>query len=233
MCFTVEINLSREAIEQRFGARFDPKANFKPGYVVSAFEFPEMPVITGEEPDTIHTFRWGLIPSWIKDSKGAMDIRKKTLNARSETLVDKPSFRNAVKSSRCLILAHGFFEWHTRGKEKLPYYIRLKDNSVFAFAGIYDKWINPENQEEVFTFSLITTRANPLLEKIHNLKKRMPVILNPVTEEEWIKPTNKLDKALQYLQPLDDSLLKAYPVSKVVSPANPNRNSPEAIEPLS
>ena len=232
MCFTVEINLTREAIEKRFGVRFDPKANFKPGYVVSAFGYPELPVITSEEPELVRTFMWGLIPSWIKDEKSAREIRGKTLNARGETLHEKPSFRNAVRQYRCLIPAHGFFEWHTAGKEKLPYYIRLKDNSAFAFAGIYDHWINPENQDEIYTFSLITTRANPLMEHIHNLKKRMPVILTPGNEKNWINPRTTLDDALQLLEPFDENLMEAYRVSNIVSPRNPNRNSPEAIRPI-
>ena len=123
-----------------------------------------------------------------------MNIRQRTLNARAETIFEKPAFRYSIISKRCLVLADGFFEWRHENKKTFPYYIRFKNQSPFAFAGIWDSWKNPETQEEVKTYSVITTKANPLLEKIHNTQKRMPVILETESERTWLQSDLERDK---------------------------------------
>ena len=119
MCYFVEINLSRKELERRFGVKMPEDPRYTPGFYHSAFTRPFMPVITNLNRGEIQLFRWGLIPSWVKDSAGAEKILGGTYNARSETIWEKPSFRFSAKNKRCIVPAHGFFEWHTNGGKKL------------------------------------------------------------------------------------------------------------------
>lgn len=178
MCFHISLSKNRRAIEKRFDASFlDPV--FERIFHVSAFSYPRLPVISNDDPSKIELFAWGLIPFWVKDEDSALKIREQTLNAKGETVTVKPSFRHSIKVKRCLVLADGFYEWQHVKKQTFPYYIHLKDNQLFSFAGIWDAWTNKETKETLKTFSIITTQANPLLSVIHNTKKRMPVILLP------------------------------------------------------
>jgi putative SOS response-associated peptidase YedK len=185
MCYTVKIDMTREELEKRFGAKMENPEKYQTGQRIHAFSLPRLPVICQDDPDKIRLFVWGLIPFWIKDASVADELRKKTFNAKSETLAEKPSFRHLVNRKRCLVPVNGFYEWHTAGKLKIPYYIYLKDNGIVALAGLYDQWTNPESAELLNTFTIITTRANPMMEEIHNLKRRMPVILDPRKERSW------------------------------------------------
>jgi putative SOS response-associated peptidase YedK len=230
MCFTVAIHATREEIEKRFDASFEEPASFIPGYYFSAFTYPRLPVVSGQDNRMIRMYTWGLIPSWVKDESYAEGIRSKTLNAKSETITEKPSFRNAVKTGRCLVISKGFFEWQQRDSRKIPYYIGLEDDQLFGFAGLYDSWINTESGETIYTFTIITTTANPLLAAIHNTKQRMPVILPREREQEWIDPKVSPDHALELLKPYDQEKMKAWTVSRLVSMPGANKNVPEVIE---
>jgi putative SOS response-associated peptidase YedK len=186
MCYTIKIDLTREELEKRFGAHMDEREDYVPGNRVNAFSLPRLPVICSGDPHKISLFTWGLIPFWVKDPEQAGEMRTKTFNAKSETLAEKPSFRNSLNKKRCMVLANGFYEWQTLEKTKIPYYIGLKGYAAIALAGLYDQWTNPETGEILDTFTVITTRANPMMEVIHNLKKRMPVILDPEMEKNWL-----------------------------------------------
>jgi putative SOS response-associated peptidase YedK len=188
LCYTIKIDLTREEIEKRFRAAMEQPELFSAGEKIKAFALPFVPVICNTAPGQINMYTWGLIPFWIKDEKSAGEIRSKTFNAKAETLAEKPSFRNAFRSKRCMVLTNGFYEWQTAGKEKIPYRMGLKDQTGFALAGLYDVWTNPVTGEILNTFTIITTRANPRMEEIHNLKKRMPVILSPDDERKWLSP---------------------------------------------
>lgn len=212
MCYFVEINLPRIDLERRFGVKMPEDPRYTPGFFHSAFDRPFLPVITNNNPGLIQLFRWGLIPSWVKTEEDAKKILSGTYNARSETIWEKPSFRFSAKNRRCMVPAHGFFEWHTAGKRKILYYIKRKDNKPFAFAGLFDIWTNRDSGEIQNTFSIITTRANQLLESIHNLKKRMPAILSPEVEKEWISNSLSVNELAELLQPLPDDQLIAWPV---------------------
>jgi putative SOS response-associated peptidase YedK len=177
MCYFSSISVSFKIIETRFGAKFIQSEAFSPVYSASAFTFPSLPVISNEDIEHITLMQWGLIPFWVKDHENALNIREKTLNSRAETVFDRPAFRHSVQSKRCLVIADGFFEWRHINNQTYPYYIRLVDHTPFAMAGIWDRWHNKETSESLDTFSIITTKANSLLEKIHNTQKRMPVIL--------------------------------------------------------
>lgn len=206
--------------------------DFKPRYnIAPTQDVPVIPNTINEiESDTntrkLEFFKWGLIPSWAKDAK----IGSKMINARSETLSEKPSFRNAYKRRRCLILADGYYEWVPipGEKTKQPVYIRLKSKKTFAFAGLWEQW-KPEWTDKPFlSCTIITCSPNPMLAEIHH---RMPVILPQENYEEWLAPGEQPKENLQHLltaYPGED--MEAYPVSKFVN--KPMNDSPECIEPI-
>ena len=214
MCYTIEINLTREQLEKRFNATLDKHLPYRKQNRVSAFTLPDCPVICSDQPDTIKLFKWGLIPFWSRDEKYAREIRLKTFNAKAETLTTKASYRHLIKSKKCLVLTNGFYEWQARGKEKQPYFLNVIDTEAFALAGLHDSWTNRQTGEILETFTIITTAANPLLEKIHNTKKRMPVILTQNDEGMWIDSDLPLEKTLGLLRPFDEKLMVAEVVDK-------------------
>lgn len=177
-------------------------------YRVNAFNFPDYPIITSSEE--IQSFTWGLIPYWVKDEKQADEIKRMTLNARADTLFQKPSFREPIRSKRCIVPSTGYFEWRHEGNKKIPYYIYVKDEPIFSMAGVYDEWINKTSGEIVNTFSIITTDTNQLTDYIHNTKHRMPAILSPENEEIWLDPTLSKSDIEHLLQPLDADRMDAY-----------------------
>lgn len=184
MCYHIIQSKLANQIERRFKAKFPAQNLFQPSNHLNGFEFPQTPVITAEHPDIIQNYNWGLIPDWSK----SQDIRALTLNAKIETLHEKPSFKN-VMNQRCLVLANGFYEWQWRdskGKNKVKYQIGIDDEALFAFAGLYSHWKNEQTDEIINTFTIVTTEANPLMATIHNIKKRMPIILHPEDEVNWL-----------------------------------------------
>ena len=151
-----------------------------------------LPVITNDKSIGFNFFRWGLIPFWAKD----ISIGNKFINARSETILEKPSFRNAFRQRRCLVPADAFYEWKQEVKEKIPYRIFLKNQNIFSMAGIWEKCKLP-NGETIFSFAIITTQPNTLMTKIHN---RMPVILDKkVKIYGLITPTKRTYKSAKAL----------------------------------
>jgi putative SOS response-associated peptidase YedK len=154
MCFNISIAKQKKTLEKRFKADFQEGIQFEPNYFLSAFAKPFVPVITNDKPKEIQLFKWGLIPHWVRSEEQAKDISTKTFNARVETAKEKPSFRDAMKSKHCLVLADGFFEWKTEGKNKIPHYIYQEDIQSFAFAGIWNEWINKESGEIHNTLSI-------------------------------------------------------------------------------
>jgi len=233
MCFTIEIHLTRKTIENRFSVDTSALYDFDFNYFYKAFTNPMIPVIDQHEPGQSKLSQWGLIPSWVQDHPAAERIRKGTYNARSESLSEKPSFRESFRKGRCLVIAHGFFEWQLVNGTRIPWYIRLKNNEPFAFAGLCDRWSDPESGELQHTFTIITTAANPLLEKIHNTKKRMPVILRPEDEKKWISEGVAAEEAGKLLVPLEESELHAHTVSQRISAKDVRADDPALISPHS
>ena len=187
-------------------------------------------MIANESVQSISLFQWGLVPFWTKDEVSAERIRTETLNAKAETIHQKPSFRASIMTKRCLVLVDGFYEWREEGNRKHPYHISLTNNEAFALAGIWDRWLNNRTGEMKQTFSIITTRANPLLERIHNTRKRMPVILRQADEEKWLE--KDLDKTAidSLLEPYDASQMQAHTVSRLISTKRTNTNVPEVMK---
>jgi putative SOS response-associated peptidase YedK len=214
-------------MESRFNAVFIDPSAYKPIYHSSAFRTPVHPIITNEAPDRIQFFSWGLIPFWVKDEAKARKIVFNTFNARAETIFEKPSFKFSINKKRCLVLVDGFFEWHEAKGNKYPYHIRLTDSEAFALAGIWETWENKKTGEQKNTFSIITTTANPLLERIHNTKKRMPMILKTEDEERWLDNTLTPEDIKSILIPFDENALEAFTVSKLISSRSQNTNVPE------
>ena len=180
-------------------------------------------VIPQTTPNQAQLYHWGLVPFWAKDPK----IGNRLINARAETVAEKPAFRTPFKKHRCLVLADGFYEWDKRGPQKVPYRVVLKDERPFAFAGICDYWKDKEGKE-LKTFSIITTDANDLIAKIHD---RMPVILSKKDEKVWLDPALDITEAIKMLHPYPAEEMKMYPVSTLVN--KPENDIPQVIESVS
>ena len=218
MCGRYTIIAKAEEIEKRFNVEvpevYTPRYNAAPTQI--------LPVITNERPDGLSFFQWGLIPRWAKDKS----IASKLINARSETLEEKASFKHALKHRRCLVLADGFYEWKkTLKKSKIPYHIFLKTRQLFAFAGLWEEW-KGDDQKQVHSFTIITTSANSAISSIH---ERMPVILRPEMEQVWLN----IDKTHYSL----DDLLAPYAADEIdyhtISPLvnSVSNDRPELITP--
>ncbi len=231
MCYRYSVP-GPDSLMKRFSALFLENVSFKRQYHASSFDLPQLPVITNEHPQQIQLFTWGFIPFWVKDFNAATSIRVKTMNARAESIFEKPSFRHAAEQKHCLVLADGFFEWREYQGKNYPYYIRLKDWEPFAMAGLWDRWKNPGTSEVFETYTVITTKANPLIEKIHNKKKRMPVILPREHEREWVVSSLTKQDAEALLVPFDDRLMEAFPISRLLTSKQKNPNVPEVFEPF-
>jgi putative SOS response-associated peptidase YedK len=230
VCYFSSISVGFKIIDDRFGVRFLQTESFQPVYSASAFTFPSLPVIADDDQEHITFMQWGMIPFWVKNHEAAADIRGKALNARCETIFEKPAFRFSAHSKRCLVISDGFFEWRHIGKNTYPYYIRLTSLAPFAFAGVWDRWTNPETKELIRSFSVVTTKANSLLEKIHNTRKRMPVILPREREKSWLDHSLGKDVLQQLLQPYDPGEMEAFPVSKFINKLGFNTTNPEVLE---
>ena len=232
MCYFVEINLPRKELEERFGVPMIKDPRYMPGVFLSAFNLPYLPVISSEKPEVISFSQWGLIPFWVKEGSAAEKIRMSTFNAKSETIWNKPAFRAAARYRRCLVLSHGFFEYHSIDKFKIPFYIRRKDGRPFAFAGLSDSWTDPDSGEIVESCSIITVPANPMLEKIHNIKKRMPAILEESVERQWLDPGLKQQELSELLQPCDEKELEAQSISKDIIKQPPGSKDVSVLNPV-
>jgi putative SOS response-associated peptidase YedK len=221
MCGRFVLTADGVAIQQHFDLTSVPDGLVTARYNIAPTQ--PVPVITNEDPTALTAHRWGLIPSWAKDP--AMGNR--LINARGETVHEKPSFRSAFKRRRCLIPANGFYEWKREGKTKRPYYIHLKDQALFAFAGLWEVWHSPDGGE-LRTCTIITTEPNDVVGQLHN---RMAVILAPDDYDQWLSPDELPPQALlPLLQPYDASQMDAYEVSTRVN--SPTNDDPTLIEPL-
>jgi len=231
MCFTVNVNLIKEELQNRYGATLIDPDKYRPSYYYHAFGLPSLPAICSGDTSRIQLLKWGLIPSWTKGIDQANIIRYKTFNARSESINTKPSFTSSFRTKRCIIPVRGFFEWQHVGNEKIPWYIYHSENEVISIAGIYDDWIEDNTGEVFSTFSIVTTEANELMARIHNSGKRMPVILDRSSEKEWINISITHEEALGLLTPCPSEILKAHTISPLINSRTTDRNSPDLIKP--
>ncbi len=225
MCGRFTLHTDPSILSRLFG--LDEEAYLEPRYNVA----PSQPVaIIRPDQDGKLEFThvlWGLIPSWAKDPS----IGSRMINARSETVTEKPSYRAAFRRRRCLVPADGFYEWQKRKNSKQPYYITLSGNQLFAFAGLWEHWVGADGSE-LETCTLLTTEPNEKLAEVHN---RMPVILHQEDYDEWLLDGKELepyeqDTLLHLLRPYEADSMKLTPVGSYVS--NPRNEGPECIEPL-
>jgi putative SOS response-associated peptidase YedK len=208
MCFTVNAKGKIAEIQRKRNLKAVENGFYTSESKVNGFNHPALPVVTNEQIDTIQFYQWGLIPAWASADK-ADELSNLTLNAKAETIFEKPSFKDSILTKRCLVFIDGFYEWRHEGKQKIPYYISLKDGETFAVAGIWSKWIDPQSKQQKLTFSIITTEANPLMEYVHNTKKRMPLILTKEAENKWLQNNLSKTEIIDLMKPLDEKLMKA------------------------
>ncbi len=212
MCFHNSMSAKAIKLAARYGRKSDVVEIYQDilneQYHVNAFNFPKYPIIT--KSDEVQVFNWGLIPFWTKSETNADEIRRMTLNARADTIFEKPSFREPIMKKRCIVPSTGYYEWRHEGSKKIPYYIYLKDEPIFSMAGIYDIWLDKETGEEHHTFSIITTGTNSLTDYIHNTKHRMPAILSKEDEVKWLNPGLQKAEIAYLLRPYDADLMDAY-----------------------
>lgn len=199
MCGRFCCACSKEKIADRLGVDVDP-AQYNITY--NAAPTQNLGVVTNELPTRLSSLRWGLIPNWATDKS----IGAKMINARVETLHEKPSFRKLLEKRRCIIPATGFYEWKKEGTKKKPYYIHLLNLELFCFAGLWDSWTNKESGEVINSFTIITTTANSLMAPIHD---RMPVILPQAFEKAWLNG----EVSQKELKPLPAEQMALYPIS--------------------
>lgn len=200
--------------------------NFIPNYNVAPGQ--GVPVIVKDDDRggmQLDYYKWGLIPSWAKDP----EIGSRMINARAETVAEKPAFRRAFQSQRCLIIADGFYEWQKAkaASRSIPHYVSIKDRPVFGFAGLFERWKAPDGGV-LKSCTIITTDANKALRQVHD---RMPVILEKRDEQAWIDPGNKDKESLvRMLKPYDPGAMRFHQVSLGVN--DPHNNGPELIRPV-
>ena len=190
MCYHLSLKFGKTAMSQRYKIREENnKDNSLPLAYLNAFSFPKMPAVfnsvTHSDKRVCEAMQWGLIPHWIKTNEEAVKIREMTLNARMETIGQKPAFKNAYANNRCLIPYSAYFEWREVQKQKYPYAI-LPESQIGSLAGIFNEWGDPETGELFFTVSIVTMEANPTIGQIHNTKKRMPIEIPQALEEDWL-----------------------------------------------
>ncbi|MDJ1500713.1 SOS response-associated peptidase [Xanthocytophaga agilis] len=222
MCGRYSIILEEESLTRAFHAQLSqdipPHYNAAPGQ--------SLPVITNEKTSQVQLFRWGFIPQWAKEE----NVGYKMINARLDGIEEKTSFKKAFQSQHCLVLANSFFEWKqsSSGKNgKTPYLIKPKDQSLFAMAGIWNRWTNYTTGEEISSFAIITTEANELMGSIH---ERMPVILSSEQAAGWINSSLSIDKQKALLTQYDSEQMEAYEVTREVNKAY--NDYPQLLEPL-
>ena len=195
MCFYYQLSAKAQKLESRYNKTFPNDSTFQKQSFINAFEFPATPIIINNQNRFVF-YNWGLIPHWANNNT----IKKYTLNARIETLSEKPSFKNIIHQ-RCLIPATGFYEWKwldSKGKNKEKYLIQNKEQTVFSFAGLYSIWVDNKSNQTHNTFTILTTQANPLMAEIHHTKKRMPVILEKEDESAWLSGKDYTSFAFPY-----------------------------------
>ena len=219
MCGRYTLTVDENAVLERFDlqssqAPHEPRFNIAPTQVV--------PVVLNDTPQQLSTVQWGLIPSWAKDPS----IGSKMINARAETLTEKPAFRNAFKRRRCLVVADGFYEWRKDGTAKTPMFIHLKSGEPFALAGLWELWKPPEG-EWVRSCTIITTEPNELMATIHN---RMPAILTRENERAWLDGEADQVELMAMLKPIDPNQMEAYEVSRRVN--TPNNDDAALVKPV-
>ena len=205
MCFHVAIKKSVVQLTKELALLTPTNLLWQPAVHINGFVHPQLPIVTQQLPHQLQLAQWGLVPSWVATTEAATALQALTLNAKAETVWDKPSFKESIANQRCLIPVTGFYEWLTYQKQKYPHYIYVKQTELFCLAGIYSTWLHPTTKQVVQSCSILTTTANATMERIHNTKKRMPVILHPTQYSSWLQPNITTELTVHLLQPYPDA----------------------------
>jgi putative SOS response-associated peptidase YedK len=235
MCYYKQDTALQQTLESYYGITLrEPHHQI---FYDNGFDHNDELIVTQDRPREFQNFSWGLIPWWTKTKEDALLIRIKTLNCVSEEMFDKASFKDSlIDGKRCLIPCTGFYEWRwsdSKGKTKYPYAVHLKDTELFSLAGVWSEWVDKPTGEILHTYSVLTTRANPLMEKIHNSKKRMPVILAKEYEKDWLNPNLTKDDVLALCQPFDTNRMEAHTISRMITDRKiDDKNIPEIAKPF-
>jgi putative SOS response-associated peptidase YedK len=235
MCYHTSQKTTGSQIAKALQAPFPRQDDFKPIYHANGFAHPDLPVLSMDGGRSIQLMNWGLIPFWVKDWTAASKLRNQTLNARSEDVFEKASFRDAIKSRRCIIPVTGFYEWKhvgAGGKDKIPYFIHPKEHPLFYLAGIYSKWTEPLTKAQMITYSVLTGEAGVFMADIHNSAKRQPIRIDEHKINAWIDPGLPKGGIVELMQPCDDSHMAAYTVSRDLSNPKINSDTPEILNPV-
>lgn len=235
MCYHKSLTAKHEQLAEYYAASYTDVVaeTYQPRFHENGFDFLPTPIVTAGRPNELQMFHWGMVPFWVKDLPSAQKLRVSTLNCISEEMYDKPAFRDAVKEGkRCLIPCTGFMEWRwldEKGKTKIPYYIQLAEQPLFSLAGLYSRWKNRETEQYYYSYTVLTTKANRLMDEIHNSKHRMPVILPREFEKDWLNPNLTKDDVIALCQPLDDGKMKAHTISKLITTKGADTNVAEVL----
>ncbi|WPP52069.1 SOS response-associated peptidase [Catalinimonas niigatensis] len=209
MCGRYSIGAEIETLAQMLDVKVPE--DFEPNY--NAAPSQKLPVVSNHQPSSFRLYPWGIVPFWAKADQ------KRLINARAETILEKATFKKSFKTRRCLVAADGYYEWMKNKGGKVPYRICLENDKPFVFAGIWDA---PDEDEGQAGFCIITTAASPSVAHIHD---RMPVILHPEAISIWLSDTEDYEGLQDMLRPMEDKLIKAYPVSKQVNSVQNNDSS--------
>jgi putative SOS response-associated peptidase YedK len=215
MCYTVDNKNSKKVLSDKLKRPFKSDQEALEATFLSGFAHPKMCMVKQEQPDVIDIARWGLVPGFISDASKAKEYFINTLNAKAETIFEKVSFKNSIMPRRCIVPISGFYEWRDINKVKYPYYIKAKDQDIACVGGIYDYWVEKATGEVHTTFSMITTEANPLMSKIHNLKLRQPLLLSQEDSEQWLDNSLKKEDVIRLMKPLSEEFMTAHTVKKI------------------
>ena len=230
MCYNIAAKQRIKEIEKTYNVKFDEELARHGYYQITGFAHPKLPVLIEDSQKKFELMQWGLIPSWTKDEVKAREFSDMTLNAKAETVFEKPMFKRSILSKRCVLPVDGFYEWRAIAKIKYPYYIFPKDNGLFSLGCICDTWTNPNTGEIINTFSIITTEANEVMAMIHNAKKRMPLILCNEDWQQWIDPKTTKEEIQALLKPSPNEIIGYHTISKAISHRNVDTNYPEIQE---
>jgi len=204
----------------------------------NGFDFLPSPILTAEKPNELTMYNWGFIPWWSKTLQDGLQLRAQTLNCISEEMFGKPSYRDSAKEGkRCLIPCTGFFEWRwnnpaDKKSDKVPHYIFLRDQSLFSLAGLYSSWVDKSTDISYHTYTVLTTKANSLMEDVHNTKKRQPVIIPREFEKDWLNPNLTKDDVLALCQPIAAEKMDAYTISKLITSRKEETDVPQVLKPF-
>ncbi|WP_242131339.1 SOS response-associated peptidase [Aestuariivivens marinum] len=237
MCYSTSLRKKREQIEQRLlsnlGATFEYPLEYNPYYHLNGFTHGNLYIIKMDEPESIYPASWGLVPGWGVHDPESFWKKSNTLNARSEGIFEKPSFKDSAEDKRCLILADGFFEPHHENGVSIPYFcyqpsIEFPEGDLFLFAGLYN-----ELDDELFTTTILTVEANPFFAEIHNKRKRMPLVLADDLYEDWLDDglnQPQLNELMAYGFTANE--FKAHPVTRDLYKKGIDTNTPEFVTPV-